>query len=444
MSCRIIPCSFLAACLAFAGAAVWLPGEAASRHQAEPEPEPATSDARLIAGGCAFFVTFRPGDFLGDELVKTLLQNIPKAIEDELHVAPSGMARLTVATMRQGTVQVVRTKKPYDAEKLRKALATPRYGSTTRAVDRDKSVREERRAPAPGETKAGGKTIYYAGELQRWTPGWCPLDKTTFITGNVASLQALLETRGEPSAEMTGALALGSKYSLVMAIDGKRLRTMFRQQREDTERERREWQKKREERFPDKAAPPGDKDKLSRRGESSREVFVSARLQKEGGGKAKGDDDVDAMFDSLGAGVVLLPYKPLLSARFGLLTLDIGRTHTMSARIDFADKAGLDDGETALKSVLYVGRQLAGMLPKADREFGGLQPLSAPVRKAFEDARVERKGTALSTTVTLTPEAGLAKKVRASIDEEAKKREKMFRGRDKTTTTDKLAPGDKR
>jgi hypothetical protein len=453
MSCRIIPCSFLAACLVFVGVALWLPGEVASRHQAEPEPEPATSDARLIASECAFFVTFRPGDFLADDLAKAILRDIPKAIEEELRVPADGMARLTVATMRQGSVQIVRTKKAYDAEKLRKAVTEPRLGTTRRAFDKDKA-REDDSKPAIGEKKAGGKTIYYAGELQPWTPGWCPLDKTTFVMGKVSAIQALLETKGKPSAEMSDALAISSKHSLVMAMDGKRLRTLFRQQREDSDRERREWQKKREERFPVKdkmRVVPIDKtvDKTiggrrSLGGPTEVAVRIAPRVRGAVGEKDKDDtDDLDSIFGSGDAALVGLPYKPLMVAKFGLLTLDVGKTDTLTARIDFAERGGTDDGETALKSLLYVASELARILPKHEPEFRGMTVLSDPVRKAFKDAKVERKGTTLSTTLTLTPEAGLATKVREAIEEESKKREKIYKGKDKTTIRDKTTTTEK-
>jgi hypothetical protein len=75
-----------------------------------------------------------------------------------------------------------------------------------------------------------------------------------------------------------------------------------------------------------------------------------------------------------------------------------------------------------LKSLLYVARELAKSLPKHEWEFKGLMPLSAPVQKAFKDAKIERKDNTLSTSVTLTPEAGLAKKVRDSVAEQGKNR----------------------
>jgi hypothetical protein len=453
MSCHVIPCSFLAACLVFAGVALWLPGEVASRHQAEPEPEPATSDARLIASECAFFITFRPGDFLRDDLVRAVLQDLPKAIEGELHVPTEAMGRLTVATLRQGTVQIVRTKRPYDSAKLRKSFTESRFGNTRIRFDpKDKDGVSNPRNLGVGEKKAGGKTIYYAGEFKDWTPGWCPIDKTTFITGNVASIQALLETKGKPSADMTAALALGSKHSLVMALDGKRLRTLFRHQREDRERRRPEWKERREERFGDKVVDKtvektveGRIDKVADKtpgGARRAAEGPAARGRDAADDKGKGDDDeFDLLFGSPDGAIVGLPYKPLLGGSFGLVTLDIGKTNNLSAKIDFADRDAADDGETALKTLLYVIGQMARILPTHESEFRGLKPLSDPVRKAFKTAKVERKGTTLSTTVTLTPEAGLAKKVRDGIAEESKKRERIMpdkaRFKEKTTTTDK-------
>ena len=157
---------------------------------------------------------------------------------------------------------------------------------------------------------------------------------------------------------------------------------------------------------------------------------MSARLQKEGddNAKAKDDaDDLDSVFGSGDAAMVGLPYKPLMGAKFGLLTMDIGKTHTLAAKVLFADRDGTDDGETALKSLLYVASELARILPKHEPEFRGMTALSDPVRKVFKAAKVERKGTTLSTTITLTPEAGLAKQVREGIDEERKKREEMYK-----------------
>ncbi len=424
MSRRVIPCSFGVAGLLFVALALWLPIDFASRSQADPDTEPEASEMKLVAGEAAFFVTFRPADFTGDELVKAVLQDMPQSMERELHASAYGIDRLTVAVVRQGPVQIVRTKKAYDAAKVREASIESRFKGF-----KDKRFKDAPEQPKPevNEKKVGGKKIYYVGESNRWTQGWCPIDKNTFMTGSVAAIETLLTTKGKASPEMTDALALASKHSLVLAMDGKRLRTMMKQSREDSERERMEWQKQREDRFKDKdvlkdRAPRDFKDKgasLRDRKPSRGEVFVSAQVRAEAAVEvAKDDDDLDLLFGSFGGGVVMLPYKPLLNAKFGLLTLDIKKTYSLTAKIDFATKDEMDDGETALKSILYVARQLVVMLPKHEREFAGMKPLSAVAKKALEAAKVERKGTTLSTSVTLTPEAGMAKKVREGMEEE--------------------------
>lgn len=426
MSRRVIPCSFGLAGLLFVALALWLPIDFASRSQADPDTEPEASEMKLVASEAAFFVTLRPADFTGDELVKAVLQDMPQFMERDLHASAYGIDRLTVAVVRQGPVQIVRTKKPYDAAKVREAIIESRYGSKDKRInfkDGDEPAR-----PVATEKKVGGKKIYYVGELNRYTRGWCPLDKNTFMAGSVAAIETLLTTKGKASAEMTDALALASKHSLVLAMDGKRLRIMMKQSREDGERERMEWQKQREDRFKDKdvlkdRAPRDFKDKSASRRDpkpSRGEVFVSAQVRAEAAAEeAKDDADLDLLF-GFEAGIDFLPYKPLLSAKFGLLTLDIKKTYTLTAKIDFANKAEMDDGETALKSLLYVGRQLAVILPKQEYEFKGMKPLSAPAQKAIKEAKVERKDTTLRTSITLTPEAGMAKKVREGIAEERK------------------------
>ena len=446
MSRRVIPCSFGAAGLLLVALALWLPIDFASRSHADPDTEPATSDVKLVASEAAFFVTFRPADFTGDELVKAIIQDIPKSIEDELHVSTYGIERLTVAVVRHGPVQIVRTKKPYDANKVREAIIESRFGGF-----KDKDIKDGAPAkPAVNEKKAGGKKIYYVGESNRWTRGWCPIDKNTFMEGSLAAIETLLTTKGKPSAEMTDALALASSHSLVLALDGKRLRTMMKQSREDGERERMEWQKKREDRFKD-GIKDTVKDTIRRIKDSSRrdpkpsrgEVFVSAKVRAEAAAEeAKDDDDLDLLFGSFGAGGVMLPYKPLLSARFGLLTLDIKKTYKLTAKIDFANKDEMDDGETALKSLLYVGRQLAVILPKHEHEFKGMKSLSVLAQKAIKEAKVARKDTTLTASITLTPEAGLAKKVREGIAEERKNQEGRYGKKDrpmfKDTVKDKV------
>ena len=60
----------------------------------------------------------------------------------------------------------------------------------------------------------------------------------------------------------------------------------------------------------------------------------------------------------------VLPYKPLLLAKTITLTLDLGKEAQLTARLDYADEAGARDGETALRTSLYVAREnVAARLP---------------------------------------------------------------------------------
>ena len=429
MSSRVIPCFLGAAVLTLVGLAVWLPTDFASPAQTVPESEPPTSEANRVAGECVFFVTFRPADFSGDELATAIFQDMPKSLERELHASAFGIDRVTLAVGRHGPVRIIRTKKPYDAAKLRDALSEPQY----QYVDRGKDSPQPPK-PAIYEKKAGGKTIYY-----RWTQAWCPIDKKTFMTGHVAALEAFLTTKGKPSKELADALALGTTHSLVLAVDGERLRSMRKLHAEDKIREEREWRKMQKDgsHRDRQRAPARDLDSYKDTSfyhdsprhardkfylEALQMSWVRAALRAEGHG-----DALNLVFGSPEAGVVLMPFKPLASAKFCLLTLDLGKAYTLTTKIGFANKRDLDDGETAVKSLLYVGRQMVAVLPKHHPELMALQPLIDPLNKALEDAKIVRKDNSLEAAITLNPAVGLAKKVRERREADRKKDEEERR-----------------
>src|SRR5262245_43414450 len=86
MSHRVVPCSLGGVGLVLVAVALWFPPDVSSGKQPDPAPEPAGVEAKLIASACPFAVTFRPADFLGDDLVKAILQDVPRFMERELHV----------------------------------------------------------------------------------------------------------------------------------------------------------------------------------------------------------------------------------------------------------------------------------------------------------------------------------------------------------------------
>jgi len=417
---RFIPCSVGVAGLLLIAAVLWLPSGLGARLQSDSVPEPPSKDMQLVAGECPFFVTFRPADFTGDDLIKTIAQDLPKEMERDFGLPLSEVDRVTLAATRGGQILIVRTRKAYDAEKIREPLARrqPRF-------DKKDGARDEK--VALSEKKAGGKVIYYTGGLSPWTEGVCSYDKTTFLRGEVNALEKLLESKGKPTEKMSQALSLANKHSLVLALDGKKLRTLIKQQREGREKEFKEMRKDLDK---DKGFP---KDKFREEKQfdrDGRDQIQEIAFRADDKVKAE-DDDLDQLFErGFGPGrFEMLIFKPFLKAEFGLLTVDIKKTYTAAARIDFKNKDDLEDGETMLKSFLYAVREMAVMLPREEfGEFRGMKALTVPIQKATRAVKIERKDNTLNATLTVTPEAGLAKKVGEGMAEE-RKRQDGFRDR---------------
>ena len=395
MSRRMTP----ALCLALVAAFCCLPADVAPSGRAERFPESVTPDLKLITGDCALFVTLRPADFVADELFAAILGKAPNQLEEELQVSAYGLERYTVAVLREGQVQIVRTKKAYDADKIRDKLPESRPAIPAKF---EEEAEDAPRKPIIHQKKVGGKTIYYVGELFVGTHVWCPIDKHTFLQGNIDAVVTLLQSKAKPSAGMAEALTLASENSLVIGTDGKLLRILINRSIENGLRSRVQMS------------------------------WVQVRFGE--AEKAKGEsDDVERMFDSDGFGLAWLPMKPLLASKFGILTLDVKKTYLLTARIALRDKDDLDDGERAVRTILYIGRQIAARwrMPAAGKDFEALMPLGAPLHEAIKDARIERRDNTLVTSIVLTPGPGLAKKVRDAMAEK-KKREGLPDKKDKS------------
>ena len=419
---RVIPCALAA--LALLGVAVvpWL-GSDLPRAEARPEsdPEPSSPENKLLAAEAALFFSLRPADFTGDDLLKAAFLDVDKEIERELRVSLSDVERVTFALVRGGFIKLVHVHKAYDRDKLKEAYVG--------GVDKfaDKGFKDG--APPKMEVKekkVGGRTIYYGGEWRRWTRGFCPIDKTTFAAGEVLALENFFKAKGKASAEAVEAVNLAGKHSLVIGLDGKRLMAAARYDREESDKAMREEM----ERFKDKSKDFEEKKK------EEEQINFRAQKDKDKEEKAKEekpDPDVDELFGPMRGPevIMLLPYRPLLRAKYCLVTVDVKKDYTLKAKVTANGKEDVDETETAMKMALYVLRDMAVMLPKQERSgLGHLRPLTPHLKKAFEAAKVERKGNVLSATVSMTPEDGLAKKVRDAVAEEKKKseeREKKWR-----------------
>ena len=124
--------------------------------------------------------------------------------------------------------------------------------------------------------------------------------------------------------------------------------------------------------------------------------------------------------------------EPFLVMKSAVITADVNKGYKVNGRITFSNAEATDDGETALKMAQYIFRELAVMLPTAEREFRPLTPLSGPLQKAFKGAKIKRKGNILETSISLTVEDGVIKKVTDEIAAEKKlEEERMKKYREK-------------
>ena len=124
-----------------------------------------------------------------------------------------------------------------------------------------------------------------------------------------------------------------------------------------------------------------------------------------------------------------LPFKPLFQARVITLTLDVDEGVRLEARASFADKDLAADGETSVKTTLYVLREL---LPMAGEQFlmepeagKQLQPLLRQMQEAVKNAAVHVEGT----TVVVSAQAKIDPAVFAVLALQMRRMPKTYKAR---------------
>jgi hypothetical protein len=376
MSTRVTCCLIATAGLLMLAAALFLPVDLG---HARPEPEPPSpaSELAVLPGDCAMFLSVRIPDIANDQLARALAEEMRMLPGQGMKLAD--VERWTVVTLAGGeNIEIIRTRKPIDKKKVLASLEGKRIEYKDNAPPKQDF----------SEKKINGKTVHYWGQWpNRWTTGICILQRKVFVRGNMPALEALLGSKVRRPADLKAMCLEASKHSLVAGFQGKELRELFRNAA------------RRRVAFADKARIP-------------------IREGKNRGGKDK---------EKTKARVVvppeMLPYKPLVLMKSGLVTVDLGEGYRASARVTFGDKEKLDEGEHALKTLLYVIRELIADAPETERGLRALAPLSEPVEKAFKAAKIHRKGNTLETSVKLTVAPGVAKKVSADLAAERKRRE---------------------
>jgi hypothetical protein len=105
----------------------------------------------------------------------------------------------------------------------------------------------------------------------------------------------------------------------------------------------------------------------------------------------------------------LLAFKPLLQARTLTATLDAGAELKLDLRLAYADEDVARDGATALKTALYVARELVARLPAAVSADGSgtrqVRELARVVGQALKSASVEQRRGVVQASVRLKVEA---------------------------------------
>jgi hypothetical protein len=389
MPARVSCCLIATAGLLLLAAALFLPVDLG---HARPEPEPATpaSELAVLPGDCAMFLSVRITDIANDQLARALAETMRILPGQGMKLAD--VERWTVVTLAGGqTIEIIRTRKPIDKKKVLASLE-------------GKRIEYKDKAPAKedvSEKKINGKTVHYWGHWpNRWTTGICILQRKVFVRGNMTALEALLGSKVRRSADLKAMCLEAGKHTLVAGFQGKELREMFRNEHTARMGVLRNLERLRLELHHKEKAPSGEgkdretKDKQEKK--TRARVIVPPQM---------------------------LPYKPLVLMKTGLVTVDIGEGYEASARVTFDEKEKLDEGEHALKTLLYVIREWIADAPETERGLRALAPLSEPVEKALKAAKIHRKSNTLETSVKLTVAPGVAKKVSADLAAERKRRE---------------------
>ncbi len=350
------------------------------------------SDLALAAHDAAGFVSIRVGDLADSAAGKEFLQQLHKDKEAtgdlladlhrELVVPPADVERLTLLLETQ--VIIVRTTKPYDRDKILDAL-----GGEAR-VKRIK-----------------GKTVYLGGDER----GLMPIDDNVFVRGPVERLEQLLTPRPvnpDGQAPLGEALELAAgKHAVTAAFNPVALVIQLGTSHTDT------FHEVGPAASPATSPPPppsNEKKGPPPCGESAADVPDPSK------------PDVQELLGQLPPQA--LPFKPLLQARCITLTLDLDDGLRLEGRAAYADKELAADGETSLKTTLYVLREL---LPRAGEELFAdpdsakqLKPLFRQLQEALRTAAVRVEGTTVtvSAQAKIDPAAvaGLALQLRGSAD----------------------------
>ncbi len=417
---RLLP-RLLGAAAVFTLAALALPALSRPAEEAEKPLGDVPADLKLVPRDALFFVSFRMSEALADPTLKTVMEAMEfgpgRGRSDEMlgNIDPAGIERVTVFLRRadQGPLQIVHTKKPYDAKAVLKALDAGR------------------------ELTAHGKTFFDSGK--RWGPTsvW-PADEKTFVVGDMRSLVpylAVMEKAGKTHPLADELKAAAGKHHFTFAA---RPALAFRQMAALSAKEAR-WKDRMKKdaprfekgKFDGGKPPPPEKDVPKREFEPVRfqkEVFPKDKFSK--GPPPLDPKDMkdeplelkeleDAVRDAGPRGQWMTILSPMFRCRRVLATADLGDEVKAWAKAEFAGDADAKDGETVAEMALIIARESAGALFRRRDMDMKAEPFAGLVKSAKEALRaseVKRDGKTVEVSAKgKFDTTGLAKWVKEQL-----------------------------
>jgi hypothetical protein len=327
------------------------------------------SDLALLPANGAGFVSIRVGKIATGTLGKAFLAelrkeagNVASEMEKEFGVPLADIERLTI--IPPGLL-IVRTAKPYDREKVLDAVAP----QSRRERFGDKSfMRDDNR----------GVDVYL-------------LDERVFVKAPKNDLVWLWE---RPAARVAAASlaealqAASQNHDIVAGMNPPGLVKFVMLERRQAMR-----------------APPALIAKPAPKSTSPGVLPKNpcAEQEADGGNVAITDGEMTEWLRQLPP--FALPYKPLLQAHLGILVADLAEQSQLQLRLTFPNKDIAKDGETAVRTGLYVLREL---LPQVTREMPmapelarGLEPTLRAMQAALKNAEISNEGSVVTATARL-------------------------------------------
>jgi hypothetical protein len=380
-----------AAILLCAGLAVALQPKGAG---AAKKPASLPSDLKLVPPDAMLFASVRVADLMANAEVKKAMQSADKeqqkALKEALRklpVPPETIERFTVVVLLAGhkevfpvPVFIVRTNKAYDGAKVLAALAPAKknkalddFVPVLRGVD-------ERTFVFGIWSRDLARRLGVERLILPRGKGWT--DEEWELKGRIGVRMLM-----DPSARMVAARAENHPLSAARitatrkhhVVVGMRPGALLR--------------------FVTAPTPPPVAEKKGGSELSELDLGPVSRREDEGGA------------DTLG----LLAFAPLAKAKSATLTLNVGTETTLAARMSFADAEAAKDGDTALRSALYVGREGLGMVLRElglAKDKGPVVEMFRRAQASLRRAKVERDEATVRATVRLKVEpARLARAV---------------------------------